>query len=157
MRPLIPKCLFEQNCIKRAKEIPSYDENIPVFTAETGDIWHSALVPSDADRSNQEISKNDSISKNSVSNETFFFPKKTQTLLNLLTESQDEIITVKNPELKEDKPSSRNKQYLDVAQGTSEWRAARVRVIPVSKLPSLLGFNGNKESDSSWVCAYIIK
>ena len=75
-------------------------------------------------------------------------PKKTQTLLNLLTESQDEIITVKIPELKEDKPSSRNKQYLDVAQGTSEWRAARVRVITVSKLPSLLGFNGNKDSDS---------
>ena len=51
-----------------AKQIPSYDENIPVFTAETGDIWHSALVPSDADRSNQEISKNDSISTKSVCN-----------------------------------------------------------------------------------------
>ena len=38
-----------------AKEILSYDENIPVFTAETGDIWHSALVPSDADRASQEI------------------------------------------------------------------------------------------------------
>ena len=152
--PLIPKCLFEQNCIQRAKQIPSYDENIPVFTAETEDIWHSALVPSDADRSNQEISKNDSISKNSVSNENFFCPEKTQTLLNLLTESQDGIITVKIPELKEDKPSSRNKQYLDVAQGTSEWRAARVREITVSKLPSLVGFNGNKESDSFWFCIH---
>ena len=75
-------------------------------------------------------------------------------MLNLLTESQDEIITVKIPELKEVKPSSRNKQYLDVAQGTSESLATRLGVITASKLPSLLGFNGNKEFDSS---SYIIK
>ena len=73
-------------------------------------------------------------------------------MLNLLTESQDEIITVKIPELKEVKLSSRNNQYLDVAQGTSEWRATRVGVITASKLPSRLGFNGNKEFDSSWFC-----
>ena len=69
----------------------------------------------------------------------------------MLTESQDEIITVKIPELKEVKPSSRNKQYLHVAQGTSEWRATRVGVITACKL---LGFNGTKSYDSSWFCIH---
>lgn len=46
------------------------------------------------------MSKNYSISTNSARNENFFCPEKTHTLLNLLTESQDQIITVKIPELK---------------------------------------------------------
>ena len=135
-----------------AKQIPNYDENVlkPVFAAETGDIWHSTLVPSNADVSDQEINMDNSISVNSVCSESFFCPEKTQTLLDLLTASQDEIITVKIPDLQEVKLCSTNNQYIDVAQGTPEWRATRVGVITASKLPSLLGFCGNKVVDSSW-------
>lgn len=75
-------------------------------------------------------------------------------MLNLLTESQDEIITVKIPELKVVKPSLRNNQYIDVTQGTPEWLATRVGVITASKLPSLLGFCGNREFDSSLFCIH---
>ena len=103
---------------------------------------------------NKDISTDHYTSTDSVCNENFFCPEKTQTLLNLLTESQDEIITVKIPELKEVKPSLRNNQYIDVAQGTPEWLATRVGVITASKLPSLLGFCGNKEFDSSWFCIH---
>lgn len=51
-----------------AKRIPSYDENNfkSVSAAETVFIWHSPLVPSDANISNQETSMGHSISTNSV-------------------------------------------------------------------------------------------
>ena len=44
----------EHDC---AKQIPSFDENIlkQTFLGETGDIWHSALVPSKCNPSNHEI------------------------------------------------------------------------------------------------------
>ena len=139
-----------------AKQTPTNDESIlkSTFTAESEDIWHRALVTSNASKSNKDISTDHYTSTDSVCNENFFCPEKTQTLLNLLTESQDEIITVKIPELKEVKPSLRNNQYIDVAQGTPEWLATRVGVITASKLPSLLGFCGNKEFDSSWFCIH---
>ena len=86
--------------------------------------------------------------------EIYFVQKKTQTLLNLLKESQDEIITIKIPELKEVNLSSTNNNYIDVAQGTSEWQATRVGVIAASKLPSLLGFCGNKDFDTAWFCIH---
>ena len=86
--------------------------------------------------------------------EIYFVQKKTQTLLNLLKESQDEIITIKIPELKEVNLSSTNNNYIDVAQGTSEWQATRVGVITASKLLSLLGFCGNKEFDPAWFCIH---
>ena len=85
-----------------AKQIPNYDENVlkPVFAAETGDIWHSILVPSNADASDQEINMDNSTSSvNCVCSRSFFCPEKTQTLLDLLAASQDEIITVKISDL----------------------------------------------------------
>ena len=81
-------------------------------------------------------------------------PRKTQTLLDLLTASQDDIITDKIPDLQEVKLCSTNNQYIDVAQGTPEWRATRVGVITARKLPPLLGFCGNMEFDSSWFCIH---
>jgi len=67
------------------KQIPNYDENVLklVFAAETGDIWHSTLVPSNAVL-NQEINIDNSISVNSVCKGSFSCPEKTQTLLDLL-------------------------------------------------------------------------
>ena len=136
-----------------AKQTFTYDESMlePTFTAESEDIWHRALVTTDVNRSHKDISTDHYTSTDSVCNENFFCSEKTQTLLDLLTESQDEIITVKIPELKEVKPSLRNNQYIDGAQGTPEWLATRVGVITASKLPSLLA---NKEFDSSWFCIH---
>lgn len=131
----------EHDC---AKQIPSFDENIlkQTFLGETGDIWHSALVPSKSNPSNQEISIDHSTATISVCKENFFCSEKTQTLLNLLKESQDEFITITIPELKEVKLSSTNTHYTDMAQGTSV----------ASNLPSLLGFCRYKKIDSSWFC-----
>ena len=114
----------EHDC---AKQIPSFDENIvkQTFLGETGDIWHSALVPSKSNPSNQEISIDHSTATISVSNENFFCSEKTQTLLNLLKESQDEFITITIPELKELKLSSTNTHYTDMAQGTSVARRGK--------------------------------
>ena len=95
-----------------------------------------------------------SISVNSLCKGSFFCPEKNQTLRDLLTDSQDEIITVKILDLQEVKLCSANNQYIDVAQGTSEWRATRVGVITASKFPFLFEFWGNKEFDSSWFCTH---
>ena len=83
-----------------AKQTSTNDERMlePTFTAESEDIWHRALVTSDTNRSNKDISTDHYTSIESACNENFFCPEKPQTLLNLLTESQDEIITVKIPE-----------------------------------------------------------
>ena len=68
-------------------------------------------------------------------------------LLELLTNSKEEIITVKVPQLKEVRPTT-SARYIDVEQGTSDQLNLRTGVISASKLPSLLGFQGNKEFDS---------
>ena len=126
-----------------------HDENVlkPVSAAETGDIQHSILVPSNA------VSNQFHFCKLCLQGK-FLCSEKTQTLLDLLTDSQDEIITVKIPDLLEVKLFSTNNQYIDVSQGTPEWRAPRAGVITASKLPSLLGFCGNNEFDSSWFCIH---
>ena len=77
------------------------------------------MVPSKSNPSNQEISIDHITATISVCNENFFCSEKTQTLLNLLKESQDEFITITIPELKEVKLSSTNTHYTDMAQGTS--------------------------------------
>ncbi|CAH3014107.1 unnamed protein product [Porites evermanni] len=81
--------------------------------------------------------------------EQIFCADKTQELLELLTNSKDEIITVKVPQLKEVRLTT-SARYIDVQQGTFDWLNLRTGVITASKLPSLLGFYGNKEFDSSW-------
>ena len=70
-------------------------------------------------------------------------------LLELLTNSKDEFITVKVPQLKEVRLTT-SARYVDVQQGTSDWLNLGTGVITTSKLPSLLGFDGNKEFNSSW-------
>ena len=61
-----------------AKQTPTNDESIlkPTFTAESEDIWHHALVTSDANKSNKDISTDHYTSTDSVCNEIFLVLKK---------------------------------------------------------------------------------
>lgn len=81
--------------------------------------------------------------------EQIFSADKTQELSQLLTNSKDEIITVKAPQLKEVRLTTSGR-YIAVQQGTSDWLNLGTGVTTASKLPSLLGFQGNKEFDLSW-------
>ena len=134
-----------------AKQSTTYNEDFlkPTFPTGAGDKWHLPLVPV-AHNPRQEINiMEHSTSTDSACNTNLFSDEKTHSLLILLTQSQGDTITVKLPELNEEKLNTSN-QYIDVAQGSPEWLACRIGVITASKLPSLLGFNGNKEFDSSW-------
>lgn len=72
-------------------------------------------------------------------------------LLNLFSQSNYEIISVKLPKYeKVDIISGSN--YVDVFQGSSEWFTNRIGVITASKWPTLLGMNGHKEFDAAWFC-----
>ena len=75
--------------------------------------------------------------------EQIFCADKTQELLALLTNSKDEIITVKVPQLKEVRLTT-SARYIDVQQGTSDWLNLRTGVKKARKLPSFLGFYGKK-------------
>ena len=39
-------------------------------------------------------------------------------------------------------------------QGSEEWHSLRVGTVTASKLPRLLGFNGQKEFNQAWVCIH---
>ena len=114
--------------------------------SECEDKWHSSLKAN----SNNFNQDNCTVGQpTSECQEQTFCADKTQELLELLTNSKDEIITVKVPQLKEVRLTT-SARYIDVQQGTSDWLNLRTGVITASKLPSLLGFHGNKEFDSSW-------
>ena len=114
--------------------------------SECEDKWHSSLKAN----SNNFNQDNCTVGQpTSECQEQTFCADKTQELLELLTNSKDEIITVKVPRLKEVRLTT-SARYIDVQQGTSDWLNLRTGVITASKLPSLLGFHGNKEFDSSW-------
>lgn len=80
-----------------------------------------------------------------------FSEEKTKELLNLISHSTEELITVKIPECESIKLCGSN--YVDV-QGSKEWFNSRVGIITASKIPALLGLCGHKEFDSSWFCIH---
>ena len=81
-----------------------------------------------------------------------FSEEKTKELLNLISHSTEELITVKIPECESIKLCGSN--YVDVIQGSKEWFTSRVGIITASKIPALLGLCGHKEFDSSWFCIH---
>lgn len=125
--------------------------------SDSEDKWHSSLI-ANSNTFNQE---NFTVGQPTTSEcqeqqqqqqqEQIFCADKTQELLQLLTNSKDEIITVKVPQLKDIRLTT-SERHIDVQQGTSDWLNMRTGVITASKLPALLGFQGNKEFDSSWFC-----
>ena len=86
----------------------------------------------------------------SKTNWSLFSIDKSKDLLSLLSQSNDEIISVKLPKY-EKVDITGGSNYVDVVQGSSEWFTNRIGVITASKLPTLLGMNGHKEFDVSLV------
>ena len=70
-----------------------------------------------------------------------FSKEKTKELLNLISHSTEELITVKIPECESVKLCGSN--YVDVIQGSKEWFNSRVGIITASKIPALLGLCGH--------------
>jgi len=129
-----------------AKHSVYYDETLltPRYKGNAQDIWHSKLGPCQPE--------SDDVPENaSETNWSLFSTDKSTDLLSLLSQSNDEIISVKLPKYeKVDIIGGSN--YVDVAQGSSEWFTNRIGVITASKLPTLLGMNGHKEFDAAWFC-----
>ena len=129
-----------------AKHSVYYDETLlmPRYKGNAQDIWHSKLGPCQPE-------SNDVQENASKTNWSLFSTDKFEDLLSLLSQSSDEIISVKLPKYeKTDVIGGSN--YVDVVQGSSEWFANRIGVITASKLPTLLGMNGHKELDAAWFC-----
>ena len=104
-----------------AKQSTIYNEDFlnPTFPTDAGGKWHLPLVPV-AHNPRQEINiMGHSTSTDSACNTNLFSDEKTHSLLNLLTQSQDDTTTVKLPELNEVKLNKSN-QYIDEAQGSPE-------------------------------------
>ena len=145
------QCRLIQHDHNYAKQSPMFDSSIlsPRFTGKCEDVWHSVLVPS-----KEESISSESITRtgDSLSHETVFCKEKTDELLNLMSQSSGDTITIKLPKCEQVKICASN--YVDVVQGTKEWFACRRGVITASKLPSLLGFHGQKEFDTSWFCVH---
>lgn len=71
-----------------------------------------------------------------------FSEDKTKELLNLISHSTEELITVKIPECESVKLCGSN--YVDVIQGSKEWFNSRVGIITASKIPASLGLCGHR-------------
>jgi len=113
----------------------------PKHTGKAQDIWHGALTHTTP------------MNPRNNNNECFFSSAKAKDLLTLLnSQSNDEILSVKLPKCDEKINIIDGNNYVDVAQGSREWFASRIGIITASKLPALLGLNGNKEFDAAWFC-----
>ena len=129
-----------------AKHSVYYDETLltPRYKGNAQDLWHSQLGPCQPE--------SNAVPKNaSKTNWSLFSIDKSKDLLSLLSQSNDEIISVKLPKY-EKVDITGGSNYVDVVQGSSEWFTNRIGVITASKLPTLLGMNGHKEFDAAWFC-----
>ncbi|KAL9959757.1 hypothetical protein ACROYT_G033112 [Oculina patagonica] len=133
-----------------AKHTVTYDDTIlaPRFADKAEDVWHSVLDPA---KGKESVSQ-PSTSFGAHSSESVFSEEKTKELLNLISHSTEELITVKIPECESVKLCGSN--YVDVIQGSKEWFNNRIGIITASKIPALLGLCGHKEFDSSWFCIH---
>ena len=129
-----------------SKHSMCYNEEVltPKFKGKTEDIWHSVLQSSDT----EAVETVTHVSK--TNSESLFSTDKTKDLLSLLSQSSDNI-KVKLPKYQNANIIDCS-NYVDVAQGSSEWFTNRIGMITASKLPALLGMNGHKEFDTAWFC-----
>lgn len=102
-----------------AKHSVCYDETIltPRYKSNAQDIWHSKLGPCQPE---SDVPEN-----TSKPNWSLFSTDKCKDLLSLLSQSDDEIISVKLPKY-EKVDSIGGSNYVDVAQGSSEWFTNRI-------------------------------
>ena len=73
-------------------------------------------------------------------------------LLELLRDTKETTIKVNLPHYSKLEPFGFN--YAPVQQGSEEWHSLRVGTVTASKLPRLLGFNGQKEFNQAWFCIH---